>query len=479
MADLGSAYVNIVPKAPGISGKIEEVLNQGAPGADRAGASFGKRLVGSLAKIGIGAAVAGMIKQGFEAGGALQQSFGGLETIYGAAATRAKMYAQWAAEAGISANSYAEQAVSFGAALKQAYGGDTSKAFNAANKAIMDMADNAAKMGTPLESVQAAYQGFAKQNYTMLDNLKLGYGGTKEEMERLLKDAQKISGVKYDIHNLGDVYSAIHVIQGELGLTGVAATEAKTTLTGSAGAMKASWENLMGAMTTGEGLDTAMAGLTENVGAFAQNVMSMLTILAGQLPDLVLGLAQVVIDNAPDFIVAGAELIIQLVAGLVEGLQGGLGRDRLGLARHFADRADRERDQGQQRLDQAQVQRRHEKRLRRGRRDQMGGPRQEHRQRHHLRPVGRRDLALPRGARPDQQRPGRRRGGGGHRLALEGVRGPDRQMDPRGRGRGRGAEHGAAGHRHAQHGGRVPRQRGELFSSGGLRPGDERRGPDH
>lgn len=318
MADLGSAYVNIVPKAPGISGKIEEVLNQGAPGAERAGEGFGKRLVGSLAKIGIGAAVAGMIKQGFEAGGALQQSFGGLETLYGDAADGAKAYAQAAAAAGISANSYAEQAVSFGASLKAAFGGDTQKAMEAANTAILDMADNSAKMGTPLESIQAAYQGFAKGQYQLLDNLKLGYGGTKTEMERLLKDAQAITGVEYDIDNLGDVYSAIHVIQGELGLTGVAAGEAKTTLTGSAAAMQASWENLMGAMTTGEGMDTAMAGLTENVGAFAQNVMSMLTILAGQLPDLVLGLAQVVIDNAPDFIVAGAELIIQLVAGLVE-----------------------------------------------------------------------------------------------------------------------------------------------------------------
>ena len=318
MADLGSAYVNIVPKAPGISGKIEEVLNQGAPGADRAGTSFGKRLVGSLAKIGIGAAVAGMIKQGFEAGGALQQSFGGLETLYGDAADGAKAYAQAAAAAGISANDYAEQAVSFGASLKAAFGGDTQKAMEAANTAILDMADNAAKMGTPLESIQNAYQGFAKGNYTMLDNMKLGYGGTKQEMERLLKDAQAISGVEYNIDNLGDVYDAIHVIQGSLGLTGVAASEAKPPLTGSAAAMKASWENLMAAMTTGEGMDDAMANLSVSMGAFAENVIRMLGTLAGQLPDLVLGLADVVIENAPDFIVAGAELIIQLIAGLVE-----------------------------------------------------------------------------------------------------------------------------------------------------------------
>jgi len=318
MPDLGNAYVNIVPKAPGISGKIEEVLNEGAPGAAKAGEGFGKSLLGSLTKLGIGAAVGSMIKQGFEAGGALEQAYGGLETLYGDAAEGAKAYAQAAAAAGISANSYAEQAVSFGAGLKAAFGGDTQKAMEAANTAILDMADNAAKMGTPLESIQNAYQGFAKGNYTMLDNLKLGYGGTKQEMERLLKDAQAISGVEYNIDNLGDVYDAIHVIQGSLGLTGVAANEAKTTLTGSAAAMKASWENLMAAMTTGEGMDDAMANLTTSLGAFGENVVRMLGTLAGQLPDLILGLANVVIENAPDFIVAGAELIIQLVAGLVE-----------------------------------------------------------------------------------------------------------------------------------------------------------------
>ena len=318
MPDLGNAYVNIVPRAPGISGKIEGILNEGAPGAAAAGQTFGKSLLGSLAKLGIGAAVGSLIKQGFEAGGALEQSYGGLETLYGEAADGAKAYAQAAAAAGISANDYAEQAVSFGAGLKAAFGGDTQKAMEAANTAILDMADNAAKMGTPLESIQNAYQGFAKGNYTMLDNLKLGYGGTKQEMERLLKDAQAISGVEYNIDNLGDVYDAIHVIQGSLGLTGVAASEAKTTLTGSAAAMKASWENLMAAMTTGEGMDDAMANLSVSMGAFAENVIRMLGTLAGQLPDLVLGLADVVIENAPDFIAAGAELIIQLIAGLVE-----------------------------------------------------------------------------------------------------------------------------------------------------------------
>ena len=315
-ADLGKAYVNIVPKAPNISNNISNLLSGGG-GPEKAGQSIGRKLVGTLAKVGIGAAVGSMMKQAFEAGGNLQQSFGGLETIYGDAAAAAKEYAQAAAEAGISANSYAEQAVSFGASLKAAYGGDTQKAMEAANSAIMDMADNAAKMGTPLESIQTAYQGFAKQNYTMLDNLKLGYGGTKQEMERLLKDAQKISGVEYNIDNLGDIYSAIHVIQGELGLTGVAAAEAQTTFTGSLGAVTASWENVMGAMTTGQGLDTAMEGLKTSIGNFATVAVQMFSELATQLPELILGLVDVVIENAPSFIAAGAELILKLVTGLV------------------------------------------------------------------------------------------------------------------------------------------------------------------
>ena len=320
MATLGNAYVNIVPKAPGIEGKIEDILNGGGGGAEKAGGGLGKKLLGGIAKLGIGAAIGKTIKDSFEAGGALQQSFGGLDTIYGDASATMKNFAADAAAAGISMNDYAEQAVSFGASLKQAFEGDTAAAAQAANTAILDMADNAAKMGTPLESIQSAYQGFAKQNYTMLDNLKLGYGGTKSEMERLLADAQAFSGVEYDIDNLGDVYNAIHVIQEQLGLTGVAAGEASTTLTGSMGAVKASWENVMAALTTGEGLDAAMANLTTSVGNFANNILTMLSALGPQLPSLILGLADVIVANAPQFIASGIELIAQLAVGLLNGI---------------------------------------------------------------------------------------------------------------------------------------------------------------
>ncbi len=320
MADLGTAYVNIVPKAPGIEGKIENILNEGSGGAESAGQGLGKKILGGIAKLGIGAAVVSTIKQSFEAGGNLQQSFGGLDTLYGDAAAGMKEYAAQAASAGISMNTYAEQAVSFGASLKQAYGGDTLAAAEAANTAILDMADNAAKMGTPLESIQNAYQGFAKQNYTMLDNLKLGYGGTKEEMERLLADASELSGVEYDITNLGDVYSAIHVVQEELGIAGVASEEAATTFTGSFGAVKASWENVMAALTTGEGMDEAMANLTTSIGNFSNNILTMFQALVPQIPTVIMGLVDAIIENAPELLASGAELIVQLAIGLVNAI---------------------------------------------------------------------------------------------------------------------------------------------------------------
>lgn len=269
MSTIASAYVQIIPSAEGITGSLTKALGGEADTAGRsAGASMASKIKGMLVKAGIGAAVGKVLKSSIDAGGALQQSFGGLETIYGDAADAAKNYAYEAAKAGISANDYAEQAVSFGASLKQAFGGDTTKAVEAANTAIMDMTDNAAKMGTPIESIQNAYQGFAKSNYTMLDNLKLGYGGTKEEMQRLLADAQKLSGVEYDISNLGDVYDAIHVIQEDLGLTGVAAQEASETFSGSFGAMKASAQNLLANLSLGKDIRKPLSELLGNTRTF-------------------------------------------------------------------------------------------------------------------------------------------------------------------------------------------------------------------
>lgn len=340
MSDLGKAYVQIIPKAEGISNKIKD---QVAPGAKQAGSEAGTSIAGNIKKVLAGAAIGATVVKGFQAalneGGKLQQSFGGLETLYGDAADAAKNYAMQAAQAGISANDYAEQAVSFGASLKAAFGGDTAKAAEAANTAIMDMTDNAAKMGTPLESIQNAYQGFAKGNYTMLDNLKLGYGGTKTEMERLLADATKLTGVKYDMNNLGDIYAAIHAIQGDLGLTGVAAQEAATTFSGSFGAMQAAAQNVLATLSTGGDVSGAMAQLAQSAGTFLfNNLIPMLGNIVNAIPGalgsfisaaapLIAEQGKTIIDNLigangqPDIITKAGEIINSIISGITQKIQ--------------------------------------------------------------------------------------------------------------------------------------------------------------
>jgi len=322
MSDLGKAYIQIIPSAKGISGSISKELgNESQSAGQAAGINIAGAIKTAIAAAGIGTA----LKTALEAGGNLQQSFGGLETLYGEAAEGAKNYAAEAAKAGISANDYAEQAVSFGASLKQAFGGDTTKAVEAANTAILDMADNSAKMGTDIGAIQNAYQGFAKQNYTMLDNLKLGYGGTKTEMERLLADAQKLTGVKYDISNLGDVYAAIHAVQENLGLTGVAAAEASNTFTGSLGAMKAAGENLLANLALGEDIKPALEALGGTVEAFLfNNLIPMVTNILESLPELISGLSDMLIrgldivtNNAGDIVNIGLNIIMSLVNALI------------------------------------------------------------------------------------------------------------------------------------------------------------------
>ncbi len=323
MAELGKAYIQIVPSAKGISGSISRELGgESASAGKSAGLNIAGAIKGAIAAAGIGTA----IKSALDAGGNLQQSYGGLETLYGDAAEAAKKYAVEAASAGISANSYAEQAVSFGAALKQAFSGDTVKAAEAANTAILDMADNSAKMGTDITSIQTAYQGFAKQNYTMLDNLKLGYGGTKSEMERLLADAQKLSGVEYNLDNLGDVYEAIHVIQEDLGLTGVAAQEASTTFSGSLGAMKAAGENLLANLALGEDIGPALDTLSSTVQTFLfNNLLPMVGNIFKSLPQLLSGVGSMLIGilnqisaNSDELVQTGIQIATALATAIVE-----------------------------------------------------------------------------------------------------------------------------------------------------------------
>ena len=354
MATLGTAYVQIVPSAQGIKGSMTNILGGEA---EAAGTSSGSKFAAFAKKAITAAAIGTVVKAALSEGAKLQQSyFGGLDTLYGEAAEKAREYARAASEAGISMNSYSEQAVSFGAALKNAYGGDTTKAIEAANKAILDMADNSAKMGTDIESVQMAYQGFAKQNYTMLDNLKLGYGGTKTEMERLLADAEKLTGVHYDINNLGDVYDAIHAIQGDLGLTGVAAEEASETFSGSFNAMKAAAQNFLGSLTIGEGVSESLSTLMSSASTFffgnflpmigtlvrslpsaiatflrqglpmlVTNISSLLTSLGAYISGVANGISSATVQkwlstNLPKILSAGGQLIGHLAKALITNL---------------------------------------------------------------------------------------------------------------------------------------------------------------
>ena len=268
--ELGKAYVQIIPSAKGISGMIQkEMGGEVASAGVSAGESLGSKMMGAvsgvIAAAGIGKAIGASINEG----AALQQSLGGIETLFKDSADKVKGFANEAYKTtGLSANAYMENVTGFSASLLQSLGGDTNKAAETANMAMIDMSDNANKMGTSMESIQLAYQGFAKQNYTMLDNLKLGYGGTKQEMQRLLADAEKLTGVKYDINNLSDVYSAIHAIQENLDITGTTAREAATTFTGSFESMKAAAQNVLGKIAIGENVLPALQALVETTKTF-------------------------------------------------------------------------------------------------------------------------------------------------------------------------------------------------------------------
>lgn len=217
----------------------------------------------------------------------LEQNIGGVETLFKKSSQKVIDNANKAYKtAGMSANQYMSTVTGFSASLLQSLSGDTEKAADVADMALIDMADNANKMGTSMESIQFAYQGFAKQNYTMLDNLKLGYGGTKEEMQRLLEDATKISGVKYDITNLNDVFQAIHVIQGELDITGTTAKEAEETISGSAASMKAAWDNFLnGSGTLDEFIETAKIAFDNVVKAAKEILPRIWNEVIDALPD--------------------------------------------------------------------------------------------------------------------------------------------------------------------------------------------------
>lgn len=299
--------------------------------------SFGDVLKANIAGQAIVAgvkAVAGAVKNIGEAAiqsyGEYEQLVGGVETLFKSSADTVMQYAANAYKtAGMSANEYMDTVTSFSASLLQSLGGDTDKAAQKADQAITDMADNANKMGTGMEMIQNAYQGFAKKNYTMLDNLKLGYGGTKEEMERLLADAEKLSGQKFDISSYSDIVDAIHVVQTEMGITGTTAAEAASTIEGSGGSAKAAWANLItGIADDNADLDTLIGNFVSSVETAAGNIIPRVSAILGGISQLVTSASTTIIpmvittitDNLPSLLQAAAALVGALGQGIIDSL---------------------------------------------------------------------------------------------------------------------------------------------------------------
>lgn len=296
---------------------------------------LGDVIVGGLKKIGsatleIGKAFLDVGKQALDSYANYEQLVGGVETLFKDSANIVEDYANNAYKnAGLSANDYMETVTSFSASLLQSLNNDTAKSAEVADMAITDMSDNANKMGTDMSMIQNAYQGFAKQNYTMLDNLKLGYGGTKSEMERLLADAEKISGIKYDISSFADITQAIHVMQEEMGITGTTAKEAGTTIEGSVNSMKSAWQNLLTDLANGgknmgsliENLMTTIFGdgTETNLGVFG-NVLPVIQNIVSSFADVIPNIVDKLMEHLPYLLDAASEIIMSLVYGITENI---------------------------------------------------------------------------------------------------------------------------------------------------------------
>lgn len=298
--------------------------SQAVSGAKKSGGLIGDIMTGVAYKIGasfVDMAAKGahafldLGKAAISSYGDYEQLIGGVETLFKSSSEEVIKNASAAYKtAGLSANDYMSTVTGFSASLLQSLGGDTVKAASMADMAITDMADNANKMGTSMESIQYAYQGFAKQNYTMLDNLKLGYGGTKEEMQRLLKDAEKLSGQKFDLSSYADIVEAVHVIQTEMEITGTTAKEASSTIQGSFSAMSAAWTNfLTGMADPSQDMDALMGNLVDSIVTFGENIIPRIVAMA---PRLIQGIFQLAKTVTPK--------IIEMVQGLFPNILGAL-----------------------------------------------------------------------------------------------------------------------------------------------------------
>ena len=326
MAD-GSVTINFDGNTKDLENDINSVGSKIKSGFSKIGSIASTALKGASVAIGsTTVALAGLGTASVNSYADLEQNVGGIETLFKGSAEKVIKNAENAYKtAGMSANQYMETVTSFSASLLQSLGGDTEKAADVADMALTDMSDNANKMGTSMELIQNAYQGFAKQNYTMLDNLKLGYGGTQEEMKRLLADAEKLTGVKYDISNLSDVYNAIHAIQENLGITGTTAKEAASTITGSVASMKASFDNFLnGSGTIDQVVETGITSIQNIINAVGQLLPQLIQSIAGATPQITDAINQIfpqildlIMNNAPTILSSIGQILMSLSTTLL------------------------------------------------------------------------------------------------------------------------------------------------------------------
>lgn len=346
--DKNASYMDEAAKSSdGCAKSIDEYgkeVKKAGEDSEEAGKKFDKvktaaTALGTAAAAATAALAAAAIKLGKEVISAYadyEQLVGGVETLFKDSSGKVMEYANDAYKtAGLSANEYMETVTGFSASLISSLGGDTEKAAKYADMAITDMSDNANKMGSDMASIQNAYSGFAKQNYTMLDNLKLGYGGTKEEMQRLLEDAEKLSGVKYDISSYSDIVDAIHVVQTEMGITGTTAKEAEATISGSIGMLKSSFQNLITGLGDADAdidklcdnvvnsfnsvvknITPVVRNLAKTVPNALEGVLEAIPVLLEALPELIESLVTTLLDAIPKIIETGVKLLTALITNL-------------------------------------------------------------------------------------------------------------------------------------------------------------------
>lgn len=334
-ATVANAYVQIIPSAKGIKENVTDVIaKEGATAGHGFSAGFGNSLksigaklvkIAKIASVAFTAFNAVVLKAAVDSYADYEQLTGGIETLYKDSADAVLANAQQAFRtAGMSANEYMETVMQFSGSLLQSVGGDTVKAAQMADMALRDMSDNANKMGTDIERLQDAYRGFARGQYTMLDNLSLGYGGTRSEMERLLADAEAISGIHYDISSYADVVDAIHVIQTEMGITGTTAEEAASTISGSWNALKASWDNLL----------VSLAGGGDDIETAVQAVFDSLLTWLGNIGPRILETVQGIMAAIPAVIETAWPTISSAFMGFIEET---FGSETAGAITEFAD----------------------------------------------------------------------------------------------------------------------------------------------